>query len=53
MADFFTGLDLIEPGITVGHHWRPSTESREDAPGDTPTPNDADVSLWVGVGIKP
>ncbi|NEW71544.1 SAM-dependent methyltransferase [Streptomyces rhizosphaericus] len=60
VADFFTGLDLIEPGIVVGHRWRPSAEdggaAGEDggaAGEDGPVPSDADVSLWVGVGIKP
>jgi transcriptional regulator with XRE-family HTH domain len=43
---FFDGLELLDPGVTVGHRWRP------DAPdGDAPT--DAEVSLWTGVGIKP
>jgi hypothetical protein len=46
VARFFDGLDLLDPGVTVGHRWRP------DAPnGDEPT--DATVSLWTGVGIKP
>ncbi|MEU7716749.1 SAM-dependent methyltransferase [Streptomyces tibetensis] len=43
---FFDGLDLLEPGVTVGHRWRP-----DPAEGDAPT--DAEVSLWTGVGIKP
>jgi hypothetical protein len=48
---FFDGLDLLDPGIVVGHRWRP-----EAADGDAPAaepPTDAEVSLWVGVGIKP
>jgi hypothetical protein len=46
VARFFDGLELLDPGVTVGHRWRP------DAPeGDAPT--DAEVSLWTGVGIKP
>jgi hypothetical protein len=46
---FFDGLDLLEPGIAVGHRWRP------DAQGDgaAELPTDAEVSLWTGVGIKP
>lgn len=47
VARFFDGLDLLDPGITVGHRWRP------DAPADEATPTDAEVSLWTGVGIKP
>ncbi|MFF3467132.1 SAM-dependent methyltransferase [Streptomyces sp. NPDC001984] len=50
VARFFTGLDLIEPGISVGHRWRPAATG-----GDTGAvePTDAQVSLWTGVGIKP
>ncbi|MEU5930227.1 SAM-dependent methyltransferase [Streptomyces antimycoticus] len=52
VADFFADLDLIEPGIVVGHRWRPSAGSGGDASGDGSAPSDADVSLWVGVGLK-
>ena len=44
---FFDGLDLLEPGVTVGHRWRPAQVTGADAP------TDAQVSLWAGVGIKP
>ncbi|GAA2580080.1 MULTISPECIES: SAM-dependent methyltransferase [Streptomyces] len=46
VARFFDGLDLLEPGVTVGHRWRPD-------PSDGDAPTDAEVSLWTGVGIKP
>ena len=46
VARFFDGLDLLEPGVSVGHRWRPDATG-----GDAPT--DAEVSLWTGVGIKP
>ncbi|EFL32019.1 conserved hypothetical protein [Streptomyces viridochromogenes DSM 40736] len=46
VARFFDGLDLLDPGVTVGHRWRPDATE-----GDVPT--DAEVSLWTGVGIKP
>ncbi|WUH88836.1 SAM-dependent methyltransferase [Streptomyces sp. NBC_00433] len=46
---FFEGLDLVEPGIVVGHRWRPEETDR----AETPLVSDADVSLWVGVAIKP
>ncbi|SEG55291.1 S-adenosyl methyltransferase [Actinacidiphila yanglinensis] len=46
---FFTGLDLLEPGISVGHRWRPDPDSGRE--GEELT--DATVSLWAGVGIKP
>ncbi len=52
MARFFEGLDLLEPGISVGHRWRPEAggEAGEKALREYP---DAMVSLWVGVGVKP
>ncbi|WP_151479911.1 SAM-dependent methyltransferase [Streptomyces albicerus] len=50
VARFFNGLDLLDPGITVGHRWRP--DSPHDAAA-TQQPTDAEVSLWTGVGIKP
>ncbi|WP_217211798.1 SAM-dependent methyltransferase [Streptomyces sp. AC550_RSS872] len=44
---FFEGLELIEPGLVVGHRWRPE-------PGSGPgLVNDAQVSLYVGVARKP
>ncbi|BFO18078.1 hypothetical protein SHKM778_44660 [Streptomyces sp. KM77-8] len=47
VARFFEGLDLLDPGVTVGHRWRPTV------PAGPETPTDAQVSLWTGVGIKP
>ncbi|GHF32592.1 SAM-dependent methyltransferase [Streptomyces griseoluteus] len=44
VARFFDGLELLEPGVQVGHRWRPDAE---------PTATDAEVSLWTAVGIKP
>jgi hypothetical protein len=51
VARFFDGLELLDPGITVGHRWRPDPVT-EDATAAEP-PTDAQVSLWTGVGIKP
>jgi hypothetical protein len=51
VARFFDGLELLDPGITIGHRWRPDAPS-DDAAGAEP-PTDAQVSLWTGVGIKP
>ncbi|MEY9877224.1 hypothetical protein ABH931_006748 [Streptacidiphilus sp. MAP12-33] len=48
VAAFFDGLELLEPGVAVGHRWRPDAEVVTAEP-----PTDADVSLWVGVGVKP
>jgi hypothetical protein len=45
---FFKGLDLLEPGIEVGHRWRPDRWE-----SGTEEPTDVEVSLWTGVGIKP
>jgi hypothetical protein len=47
VARFFDGLDLIEPGVCVGHRWRPAATGSDGA-----QPTDAQVSLWTGVGIK-
>jgi hypothetical protein len=49
VARFFDGLDLLEPGIEVGHRWRPDPAGADT----TEQPTDAEVSLWAGVGIKP
>ncbi|WP_406118450.1 SAM-dependent methyltransferase [Streptomyces sp. NBC_00989] len=51
VARFFTGLDLLDPGLAVGHRWRPEPVSEDRDEADAPT--DAKVSLWTGVGIKP
>ncbi|MEV8544306.1 SAM-dependent methyltransferase [Streptomyces sp. NPDC051572] len=51
VARFFTGLDLLDPGLAVGHRWRPAPVSGDRDEADEPT--DAKVSLWTGVGIKP
>ncbi|WP_433455071.1 SAM-dependent methyltransferase [Streptomyces sp. CA-142005] len=51
VARFFDGLELLEPGITMGHRWRPDFSSADATAAEPPT--DAQVSLWTGVGIKP
>ncbi|MET8805471.1 SAM-dependent methyltransferase [Streptomyces sp. NPDC004546] len=51
VARFFDGLELLEPGITMGHRWRPDLSSADATAAEPPT--DAQVSLWTGVGIKP
>ncbi|MEV2217631.1 SAM-dependent methyltransferase [Streptomyces sp. NPDC050997] len=50
VARFFDGLTLLDPGVTVGHRWRPDASAGDEAPQ---TLTDAEVSLWTGVGIKP
>jgi hypothetical protein len=42
VAEFFTGLDVLEPGVVKVTEWRP--ESETEAAGPT--------SLWGGVGRK-
>ncbi|MGW0208242.1 SAM-dependent methyltransferase [Streptomyces sp. NPDC003233] len=51
VARFFDGLELLDPGITMGHRWRPDPFSDDATAAEPPT--DAQVSLWTGVGIKP
>lgn len=44
---FFDGLELVDPGLVVAHHWRPE-------PGSGPAlVTDGQVSLYAGVGRKP
>ncbi|MFF4750972.1 SAM-dependent methyltransferase [Streptomyces sp. NPDC002514] len=50
VARFFGALDLIEPGIALAHRWRRPADEDADAAGE---PTDAEVSMFVGVGIKP
>jgi len=45
VARFFTGLDLVEPGLQVLPHWHPETEE--------PPPSDAAVSVYGAVARKP
>ncbi len=40
---FFDGLELVEPGLVVGHRWKP------DQPTDL---KDAEVSLYAAVALK-
>ena len=42
VVGFFTGLDLVEPGLVQASKWRPAT--REDA--------DRPAALWAGVAAK-
>jgi hypothetical protein len=41
----FTGLELVEPGVELVHRWHADDESRAI--------DDARISMWGGVGIKP
>jgi S-adenosyl methyltransferase len=43
VAGFFSGLDLLEPGVVKVTQWRPSSEMESEGP----------TSLWGGVARKP
>jgi SAM-dependent methyltransferase len=45
---FFTGLDLVEPGLVWAPQWRPAADDPTDF-ADTP----AMVGVLAGVGVKP
>jgi hypothetical protein len=55
---FFTGLELVEPGVVPVQRWRPdSTDaarwSQPSSTGSTGQPSDAAVSVYGGVAGKP
>ena len=56
VARFFTGLQMVEPGLCMAHRWRPDvTVPLAAACGSgqpAAAPTDAEVSLWAGVGVK-
>ena len=43
VAEFFTGLELVEPGMIRVQHWRPDTDEEANSP----------AALWGGVARKP
>ena len=43
VAKFFSGLELVEPGMTNVPDWRPETEEEASSP----------AALWAGVARKP
>jgi len=43
VAKFFSGLELVEPGMTNVPDWRPETEEEANSP----------AALWAGVARKP
>jgi S-adenosyl methyltransferase len=43
VAGFFTGLELVEPGLVQASKWRPSSEMEAASP----------AALWAGVARKP
>jgi len=45
VAAMLAGLDVLDPGVTLVHRWRPTPNDPELA--------DADVHLWGAVAVKP
>ncbi|WP_149563711.1 SAM-dependent methyltransferase [Streptomyces cacaoi] len=46
IARFFHGLELIDPGITMAHHWRPDAGTETEL-------KDGEPSMFAGVARKP
>ncbi len=44
-AEFFSGLDLVDPGIVQVHHWRPDGSGKEVV-------RDADIAMYGAVAHK-
>jgi hypothetical protein len=42
VAGFFTGLELVEPGLVQASKWRPASEEEANRP----------AALWAGVALK-
>jgi hypothetical protein len=55
VARFFDGLELLDPGIVLPHHWRPEVQVLPGPrkPAESRPVTDAEISIWVGVGVKP
>ncbi|MEV6285228.1 SAM-dependent methyltransferase [Kribbella sp. NPDC051770] len=51
IEQFFTGLELVEPGVEVPFRWHPDEETEQLAERNVFT--DVSCSLWVGVAKKP
>ncbi|MFE3205382.1 SAM-dependent methyltransferase [Embleya sp. NPDC059237] len=41
---FFDGYELLDPGVTLVHHWRPDP--------DAPEIRDTDIAMYGGVAVK-
>jgi S-adenosyl methyltransferase len=50
IAQFFSGLEMIEPGLVVPQRWRPPTAQIEGSVAGEP---DTRVSIYAGVARKP
>ncbi|CAM5342733.1 SAM-dependent methyltransferase [Streptomyces abikoensis] len=49
-ARFFDGWELVEPGITLAHRWRPDAPG---APGEEDRPTAAEAICYAGIARKP
>jgi SAM-dependent methyltransferase len=47
VVDFFTGFDLVEPGVVGCGLWHP------DRPGDISNDPDVNAHVYGGIGVKP
>ncbi|MGO4751451.1 SAM-dependent methyltransferase, partial [Streptomyces sp. 2MCAF27] len=47
VAGFFEGMELVDPGVSEPHRWKPDPDDR---PEDI---RSADISMWAGVARKP
>lgn len=52
VARFFTGLELVEPGLEVPHRWRTDL-AQSSSSVETGDVTDEEVSFWAGVALKP
>ncbi|MBV6697752.1 SAM-dependent methyltransferase [Kitasatospora aureofaciens] len=41
---FFDGYELLDPGVTLVHHWRPDA--------DAAPVRDQDIAMYAGVAVK-
>jgi hypothetical protein len=50
---FFTGLELVEPGLQVLPAWRPDPRQAAERPAPDADPSDGQVSVYGAVARKP
>ncbi|MEU0582590.1 SAM-dependent methyltransferase [Streptomyces sp. NPDC006132] len=52
-TEFFTGLELVEPGVVLAARWHPELGERREGGGDGQDGQDEEMPLYVAVGRKP
>jgi hypothetical protein len=50
---FFTGLELVEPGLQILPAWRPDPDQAAERPAPDANPSDDQVSVYGAVARKP